>query len=130
MSRRTNHPLKTLFLLVVVGGVAWGAYEFLHVRGVLRGKTTTIDVNKTREAVRTLILDAYRDDLCLEEVEEISYRANEKHFRIRVVVKYECRDQAREMGKNIVSLADDAAEQSISVFVYDAAGNLIAKVFE
>lgn len=130
MSKRTNHPLKTLFLLAVVGAVAWGAYEFLYVRGVLRGETTTIDVDKTRQEVRTLILDAYRDDPCLEEVEGISYRANEQHFRIQITVNYECRDQAREMCRNIVSLAADAAEQSISVFAYNGAGTLMARSLE
>lgn len=130
MSKRTNHPLKTLFLLAVVGAVAWGAYEFLYVRGILRMETTTVDVQETREKVRQLILDAYAKDLCLHDVDEISYRANENHFRIRITVSDECHERAREIAQDITELVSAEVDETVGVFAYDGAGNLIAKFLE
>jgi len=131
MAQRTNHPLKTLFLLAVLTVIGWAAYEFIYVRGVLRGDPPShIDIDETRERVRTVILEAFAEDRCLMAVDDITYRANEHHFRIRVTLSHECGDQAREMCEEIANAATDAVEESLGVFAYDQAGNLLAKYIE
>lgn len=130
MASRTNHPLKTLFLLAVVAGIGWGAYEFLYVRGILRPEVTSIDAKETRERVRELIMDAYEKDLCLYSVDEIAYRANEDHFRIRITLSPDCHDRARELSQDIVELVTEEVDESVGVFAYAKGGNLLAKFIE
>ena len=130
MAQRTNHPLKTLLLLAILALVAWGAYEFLVVRGILKREPSQIDVQATRERVRSAILDAFAKDLCLLTVDDINYRANEDHYRIRVTLSHECSDQAREMCEEIVNAATGEVKESLGVFAYDQAGNLLGKYLE
>ena len=126
MSQRTNHPLKSLLLLAVVAAIGWGAYEFVYRRGILKGEPSTVDIQDTRERVRSAILDAFAKDLCLLSVDEISYRAKESHFRIRVTLSFECTDQAREMCEEIASVAAGVVDDPLGVFAYDQAGNPLA----
>ena len=130
MAQRTNHPLKTLFLLVVLAGVGWGAYEFVYKRGILRSEPTQFDVKETRETVRAAIFAEYEAELCLEEVGEISYRANEDHFRIRVTISDECPDKAREICERIAAIGSEVTDQSFGVFAYDRGGSVIAKFIQ
>ena len=130
MARRTNHPLKTLFLLAVLGGVAWGAYEFIYRRGILRHEATHLDVEETRESVRTAIFAEFESDPCLVTLDEISYRANEDHFRVRVTVSHDCYDQAREICERIAAIGSSVTDQSFGVFAYDRGGNLLVKFIQ
>ena len=130
MARRTNPPLKTLFLLALTALVAWGAYEFIHVRGILKGEPAQIDIQATRERVRSGILEAFEKDLCLITVDDISYRANEHHFRVRVTLSHECSGEARRMCEDIANAVTDQVDESLGVFAYDQAGNLLAKYLE
>jgi len=130
MAQRTNHPLKTLFLLAVLAVTGWAAYEFIYVRGVLRGEPSEIDIQEVREKVRTAILDAYAKDPCLLMVDDISYRANVEHFRIRVTLGHECTDQARDLCADIANAVTDLVDESLGVFAYDQAGNLLGKYIE
>lgn len=127
MAQRTNHPLKSLFLLAIVGALGWGAYHFVYKGGLLTHEPSQIDVKKTRERVRSLLLDAFADDLCIQSIDEVAYRANEGHFRIRVTLSHTCGDQARELCEEIVNAADDEVEETLGVFAYDQAGNLLGK---
>lgn len=130
MAKRTDHPLKTLLLLAVLAGVGWGAYEFVYKRGVLRSEPTQFDVKKTRETLRAAIFEEFESNLCLAEVGEISYRANEDHFRVRITISDECRDQAREICERIAAMGREVTDQSFGVFAYDRGGTVIAKFIE
>jgi len=130
MSQRTNHPLKTLFLLAVVAAIGWGAYEFIYVRGILRPESSEIDVQETRERLRTAILDAFETELCLKTVDEVSYRATENHYRIRITLGHDCVERARDLCVAVAASVTDQVDESLGVFAYDAAGNLMAKFIE
>lgn len=130
MARRTNHPLKTLFMLALTALAGWGAYEFIYVRGFLKAEPSEINIQETRERVRSGILDAFAKDLCLITVDEIAYRANEDHFRVRVTLSHECSDTAREMCEEIANAITDDVDESVGVFAYDQAGNLLGKFIE
>jgi len=130
MAQRTNSPLKTLFMLALFALAAWGAYEFIYVRGILRREPSKIDIDATRERVRSAILDAFAKDLCLLTVDEVSYRANEEHFRVRITLSDQCSAEAREMCEEIVRTVTDQVDETLGVFAYDQAGNLVGKYIE
>lgn len=130
MAARTNHPLKTLLLLCLVAGVAWLAYEFIYVRGILKGHPEQIKQGAIIDEARATILEAFENDLCLLTLDEIVYRANEDHYRIRVTVSHECTDQSRDMCREIAELASSVLDDTVGVFAYDQAGNPVAKFIQ
>jgi len=130
VSARTNHPLKTLLLLCVVAGVGWLAYEFIYKRGILKGHPEPTKERALIDETRSTILEAFEHDLCLMTLDEIVYRANEDHYRIRVTVSQECTEQARDMCREIAELAADVLDTTVGVFAYDQAGNPVAKFIQ
>ena len=127
MAKQTNHPLKTLVLLAIVAAVGWGAYEFVYVRGILRSEPTQFDVQDTREKVRNAIFEELVSDPCLLSMDEISDRANEHHFRVRVTVTDECTEGARALCETIAEIGSRTTQHTFGVFAYDRGGNRVAK---
>ena len=130
MAKRTNHPIKTLLLLGIVAGAAWAAYEFIHVRKVLKPEQRTFVATEVLDSIRKNILDAYAEDVCFLELGPVHYRPREDHYRVEFTVADECVHSAMAMCQDIASLVHDQVGDQVGVFAYNTAGNPLARYVE
>ena len=130
MARRTNHPLKTLFLLLVTAGVAWASWEYVHVRGVFKMEPEVFVAREILDNVRDMVLERYEDDVCFLELGPVHYRPKESHYRVEFTVADGCLDSARGMCEDIAGLVHDEVNDSVGVFAFNAAGNPVARFVE
>ncbi len=127
MARRTNSPLKTTILLLMLGGAGYFAYEYLVVRKVLAGSTGPVVVStEQRQAIRDAILGRYEKDPCFVDLGPMSYRAKEDQWRVDFVVSDGCFDGARDLCHGIADLLIDQFRLTVSVWAYDGAGREVA----
>ena len=127
MAKRTDHPLKTVLLLVILAGIAWAGYEFIHVRKILTPKAQAFVPKEVLDEVRESVLDAYADNVCFSEIGPVHYRPKERHYRVEFTVEDVCLHDARQMCEDIAYLVHDHVHKSVGVFAYNAAGNPVAK---
>ena len=124
---RVNSPLKSFVLFLIVLGLAWAAYEFIHVRKVFQGNEEAFIDHEQREMLRELILERYEADQCFTELGGILYRPKENSYRIEIRVGYGCRERARRICEEICALVENAVPQRASVWALDNAGNTVAQ---
>ncbi len=125
--KRTDHPLKTLLLLIVLAGIAWAGYEFIHVRKILTPEAQAFVPREVLDRVRETVLDAYSDNVCFYELGPVHYRPRENHYRLEFVIADECYPDARGLCEDIAYMVRDQVHDSVGVFAYNRAGNPIAK---
>ena len=130
MSQRADPLWKTFFKVVMLGTLAWAAYEFVYVRGVLRSEPKTFVAREVLDRVRDTILDAYADDVCFLELGPVHYRPKEDHYRVEFTVADQCAEKARRVCEDIANLVHDEVDDSVGVFAYNPAGNPVAKYVE
>lgn len=125
--KRTDHPLKTLLLLVILAGVAWAGYEFLHVRKVLTPKVQVFIPKEVLQQVRDEVIDAFSDNVCFYEMGPVHYRPKEDHYRVEFTIADQCVHEARQMCEDIAYLVYEQVHDSVGVFAFNRAGNPVAK---
>lgn len=127
LARRTNHPLKSFLLFVVACGLAWLAWDYIHVQGGLKSESVAPDTSTLCEEARNAILERFQNDYCLDQIDPIHYRTAQDHYRVRFTVPHDCTGRARDMCVDIADYASTILDATVGVFAFDPAGNEIAK---
>jgi hypothetical protein len=124
---RTNHPLKTLFLLAVLGGAAWAGYEFLWVRKILSpAPAAPVLTEEEQASIRDAILTGMEDEDCFVELGSMNLRPHEGIWRIDVVVEDACWSEARSLCRKVADIVEQRFRVPASVFAYDRAAHEVA----
>lgn len=127
-ARRTDHPLKTLFLLGLLATVSWAAYEQVYVRRIFGGTGGFEQVDgDRRDRIRDAILQTFGNDDCFEELGPLQYRYKEGQYRIDLVVSEVCVDDARGLCERVADLLQDDFSVKAGVFAFDGVGREVAR---
>lgn len=120
MSSRVDTPWKTVFRLAVLAALAWGGYELVVVRGVLR-PAPAADAPVPEEVVREIhdrVAEEYRNDPCYLGVGPIVHRPRENRYRVDLLVDAGCAGQAKGMCQEVSELVARITRADVEVWAY------------
>jgi hypothetical protein len=128
VSSRVNSPLKSFVLFCLVGAMAWAGYEFLYVRKVLSGGSSSELLSQDqRDQVRERIMAMYADDRCFGGVlGHISWRVRDDYYRIEISVNDGCEERARTFCREICDMVDESYKVRCSVWAFDSGSRQVA----
>ena len=127
MSSRVNPPWKSFLLFLVVGGIAWGGYEFLYVRKILSGGKTDLLSQDQRDQIRERIVAIYSNEPCFVNVlGNISWRVRDDFYRVEITVTDGCEERARAICREIVELLEEEYKVRSSVWAFDSGSRQVA----
>jgi hypothetical protein len=128
MARRTNSPVKTTFLLIVLAGAGYLAYDLLVVRKVFDMGSGHVSVDDgQRKEIRDALLARLDKNPCFLELGPMSFRAKEDRWRIDLTVADGCiGDEAQDVCRSAAEVVMDDFRLQVSVWAYDDSGREIA----
>jgi hypothetical protein len=127
MARRTNSPLHTTILLLLLGGAGYMAYEYLYVRKILASEGGPARfAAEDRDQIRATILARFDHHVCFLELGQLVYRAKDDQWRIDLTVADGCSDAAAQLCQDVADMLADEFRVSVSVWAFDDAGREIA----
>jgi len=127
MSSRTNPPLKSFVLFLLVLGCGYAAYHYVYVERIFEHRPKVYVAKDKLDEVRQAILKEYAQDDCLIELGNVLYRARERRYRVDITVDDGCQDHAKEMCHEISDLVEDLAGCDTEVWAYTSGGGLTAR---
>jgi hypothetical protein len=92
-------PRKTLLLFLAVCGLGWVSYEFFQRKEMPAAPPDRVEVLKRQ------IEEAMSGDSCFLSVSSLTWRPNQKHYRVDVEVLQACaKAQAQRMAGRVAEL--------------------------
>jgi hypothetical protein len=127
VAARTNHPLKTLVLLLFLAGACWAGYEYLVVRRVLGGGEKQVEVDaELHDRVRQAVLDEFGEEPAFLELGPLSCRYKEGNYRLEFISGHGYEREARDLCERISRMIEEDFHLDASVWAYDRASVEIA----
>lgn len=118
MSARVNHPFKSFILFLLVCGVGYTAYHFVHVKGVLKLEKQTFVPREKLDEVREAILANFSTEECLLELGPVYYRPKDHRYCIELVVEDGYRERSQALCREVAELIGDEMGREPEVYAF------------
>lgn len=127
MSARVNHPLKSFLLFLLVCGIGYTAYHYIHVKGVLKMEKKSFVPREQLDEVRTAVLKTFGTEECLLELGPVYFRPKENRYRIDLIVEDGFKDRAKVLCVEVAELVDDMIGREPEVNAFTTGHNLVTR---
>jgi hypothetical protein len=125
VSGRVRHPLKSLFLLLVLG--AGAAYVWNH-RDWFQNDPSQLLPEARKAEILERIRRTVLDDRCYVAMRgSLNWRPNEQRYRLDITVMENCELEARRLCEEIATIISELAQVPATVIAYDDTGREIAR---
>ena len=125
--RRSNHPLKSLFLFAVVGAAAYLAYDVIIARGMFRVEGRTFLASEARDRVRERVLAVIGGHECFRELGPLTYRPRDDAYRLEIVVSDGCTEEVQTLCMEAADAVFDETGRDCQVWAINAVGSPVAR---
>ena len=127
MSARVNHPLKSFLLFLVVCGVGYAGYHYIHVKGVLRMENKTYVPGERLDEMRGLILETFGTEECLLELGPVHYRPKDDRYRVDLIIEDGYDDRARVLCQEVAEFVEEKMGRAPEVFAMTTGQNVVTR---
>ena len=107
MAKRVNHPLKSFALFLVVCGLGYVGYHYIHVKGVLRFEREKFVERAKLDEVRAAVMENFGTEEALLELGPVYYRPKENRYRIDLILKDGFEDRAKVLVREVAELIEE-----------------------
>lgn len=125
MSGRVRHPLKSLFLLLVLG--AGALYVWNHREWLQSDASHLLPETKKAEILERIRRTVLEDRCYVAMRGSLNWRPNEQRYRLDITVMENCEPEARRLCEEIASIITELAQVPATVIAYDDTGREIAR---
>lgn len=127
MSNRVNHPLKSFVLFLIVCGIGYAGYHYVHVKGVLRMEKKEFVAGDKLDEVRSGILATFGEEACLLELGPVYYRPKDNRYRVDLIIEDGYRERAKALCLEVADYIEEMIGRKPQVFAMNTGHHVVAR---